>query len=94
MNTQPQPTNDAADIFGPVIYSYTRAQAIADGYQLLQELGAVDAERARLAAQHELGHGRTDEIDWLASQQRGTFARVGGGTQREGGVRLKKEDKG
>ena len=34
MNTQPQPTNDAADIFGPVIYSYTRAQAIADGYQI------------------------------------------------------------
>ena len=28
-----QPTN-AADIFGPVIYSYTRAQAVADGFQV------------------------------------------------------------
>ena len=28
-----QHTN-AADVFGPVIYSYTRAQAVADGYQI------------------------------------------------------------
>ena len=28
-------------------------------------------------AAHPLGHGRTDDIDWLASQQRVTFARVG-----------------
>ena len=28
-------------------------------------------------AEHPLGHGRTDDIEWLASQQRLTFARVG-----------------
>ena len=28
-----QPTN-AADVFGPVIYTYTRAQAVADGFQV------------------------------------------------------------
>jgi len=30
MNTNEQ-TNDLAEIFGPLIYSYTRAQALADG---------------------------------------------------------------
>ena len=31
MNTH---TNENADPFGPVIYSYTRAQAVADGFQI------------------------------------------------------------
>lgn len=32
MNTQPQPAEDP--IFGKVIYAYTRAQALADGFQV------------------------------------------------------------
>src|SRR5258708_1748505 len=37
-----QPTNPA-DIFGPVIYSYTRAQAVADGLQVEVTKTAAEA---------------------------------------------------
>ena len=34
MNDQNRNTNDPDETFGPVIYSYTRSQAIADGFQV------------------------------------------------------------
>ena len=52
---------------GRVAYGPVRAQDVA----VLLDAGLLDG------AEHPLGHGRTDDLDWLVSQQRVTFARVG-----------------
>jgi formate dehydrogenase iron-sulfur subunit len=62
-----EPLIEVATPSGRVAYGPVAAGDVAG----LLDAGMIDG------ADHALGHGRTDSIDWLARQQRVTFARVG-----------------
>jgi formate dehydrogenase iron-sulfur subunit len=62
-----EPLVEVATPRGRVAYGPVRAADVA----ALLDAGMLDG------ADHPLGHGPTDAIDWLARQQRVTFARVG-----------------
>jgi len=76
-----EPLVEVATPRGRVAYGPVAARDVA----ALLDAGILDADGAALdggardvdGAVHELALGRTDDIDWLASQQRVTFARVG-----------------
>ena len=62
-----EPLVEVATSSGRVAYGPVTAADVA----ALLDAGMLDG------AAHALGHGRTDSIEWLARQQRVTFARVG-----------------
>ncbi len=62
-----EPLVEVATPSGRIAYGPVTAGDVAG----LLDAGMLDG------VDHALGHGRTDSIDWLSSQQRVTFARVG-----------------
>jgi len=61
----------------PLVEVETAGGRVAYGPVAVDDVAGLFDDGLLDAAPHALGHGRTDDIEWLASQQRVTFARVG-----------------